>query len=168
MSRDMANFTARIPRRFDIRKCQEFFTLFARFEYSMKAVGICCVRHAKKSGAVEADWDKLALRVHGLLSASNDPALKEACTYLLETPPKRQDLINGELTWREVPVDKGNTSADLFVYICRVRNNLFHGGKFRGRQLADSERSVELIRHSQTVLRAILELLPELGEAFHG
>ncbi len=165
MSQDRVNFMARVPHRFDIRECQEFFTLFARFEYSMKIVGI---RRAKKSGAIEADWSELARRVDSPLSASNNPALKEACAYLLETPPKRQDLIKGEITWREVPAGKGSDSADLFTYICRVRNNIFHGGKFRGMQLADPERSSELMRHSRTVLHAVLDFIPELREAFHG
>lgn len=154
-----------IPARFEIIECQEFFTLFARFEYAMKAVG---VRKALKSGAVEADWSDLAERVGPQLLASPREEIQQACTYLLKQPPKRQDLLDGALGWTDVPANKGSDAKDLFVYICRVRNNLFHGGKFRGRYLSNPERNSQLIGFSTIVLHAALQLLPELGEAFYG
>jgi hypothetical protein len=155
----------RPPPRFDIEECQVFFTLFARFEYAMKATGI---RQARKSGAVEADWTKLAESVGSDLMAMPDEKIKEACTYLLQQPPKRQDLEGDQLVWSVAPASQGSDTKDLFVYICRVRNNLFHGGKFRGRYLADPERSSQLIGASTVVLNAVLQLRPQLSEAFRG
>ncbi len=153
------------PRRFDIKECQAFFTLFSRFEYAMKATG---VRQARKSGAVEADWSQLANDVGSDLMAMPEQNIEEARTYLLQQPPKRQDLEGDQLVWSDVQANQGSDAKDLFVYICRVRNNLFHGGKFRGRYLADPERSSKLIESSTVILGAVLRLRPQLGEAFHG
>ena len=155
----------RPPLRFDIEECQAFFTLFARFEYAMKAAGI---RKVRKSGAVEADWTRLADETGSELIAIPAEHIQEACTYLLRQPPKRQNLEGGQLVWSAAAPNQGSDAKDLFVYICRVRNNLFHGGKCRGRYLADPERSSQLIRYSTIILSSLLELRPQLSEAFHG
>lgn len=155
----------RPPNRYDIKESQAFFVLFARFEYAMKAAG---VRQVRKSGAVEADWSKLADDVGCDLLTSSDTAIIKSCDYLLRKPPKRQDLKNETLVWSDVPANQGSDKKDLFVYIRRVRNNLFHGGKFKGRYLADPERSSQLIRASTIVLNAVLKLHPQLLEAFKG
>jgi len=154
-----------LPAHCNIEKCQAFFALFARFEYAMKATGI---RQARKSGAVEANWNSLAEDVGPQLMDSPIEEIRQACTYLLTQPPKRQDLKGNSLVWSAVPANQGSDAKDLFVYICRVRNNLFHGGKFRGQYLADPERSSQLIDASTTVLNAVLQLRPRLQEAFHG
>ncbi len=153
------------PQRFDIEECQAFFTLFARFEYAMKASGI---RKASKSGAVEAAWTQLAEDIGTDLMAMPDKSVQEACAYLLKEPPKRHDLEGDRLVWSAVPASQGSDAKDLFVYICRVRNSLFHGGKFRGQYLTDPERSSQLIKSSTTILGAVLQLRSKLDEAFHG
>ncbi|WP_156891468.1 hypothetical protein [Nevskia ramosa] len=153
------------PRRFDIEECRAFFTLFARFEYAMKAAGI---RQARKSGAVEADWNQLADDVASDLMAMSEKNIKEARAYLLQQPPNRQDLEGDKLVWSAAPASRGSDAKDLFVYICRVRSNLFHGGKFQGRYLADPEQSSQLIGSSTAILIAVLQLRPQLSEAFNG
>jgi len=56
--------------------------------------------------------------------------------------------------------------SDLVLqYVRRVRNNLFHGGKFNGRWF-EPERSAELLIHCLTILNACLEVSPEVGEAY--
>ena len=154
-----------LPARFDIDECQAFFVLFARFEYAMKVAGI---RQPSKSGSVEADWGKLAEDVGSELFSSSDAKLKQACCYILKHPPKRQDLDGEHLVWSNVPADQGNDARDLFIYVRRVRNNLFHGGKFRGRNLADPERAAILITAVSTILSSVLEMRPQLCEAFNG
>src|SRR3546814_18633912 len=43
----------------------------------------------------------------------------------------------------------------VLTYVRRVRNNLFHGGKFNGRWF-EPQRSEQLLKHSLTILRACL------------
>jgi hypothetical protein len=92
-------------------------------------------------------------------------ALGEAVRFILAQLPKVQ-MVNaaGGLEWADVP-EVGPTSRQLLLYIRRVRNNLFHGGKFNGRWFAP-ERSEPLMRHSLTVLRACLEASPKVKDAY--
>jgi hypothetical protein len=48
----------------------------------------------------------------------------------------------------------------------RVRNNLFHGGKFRNGEIEDSARNECLLRHSITVLEHAVELDERLKRVF--
>ena len=47
--------------------------------------------------------------------------------------------------------------------VCQVRNNLFHGEKFRGSEQS-SERDAALVAESEWVLRLVLEKLPQLRD----
>lgn len=75
-------------------------------------------------------------------------------------------VVHDKLKWVHADANQGDSHYDLFVYIGRVRNNLFHGGKFQGRYLSDPERSLELINHCTTILNASLEINSDLNEAF--
>lgn len=54
----------------------------------------------------------------------------------------------------------------MLLYVRRVRNNLFHGGKFNGRRFAP-ERSELLLRHSLTIHRACIDASEDVHQAFH-
>jgi hypothetical protein len=76
----------------------------------------------------------------------------------------KQIARDGRLEWSDAPPD-GTPTVVLFQYIRRVRNNLFHGGKFNGRWF-DPERSERLIGSSLVVLDACLDASPELREVY--
>ena len=67
-------------------------------------------------------------------------------------PPKKQVLKDGLLCWSNVLPDHRNKSELVFSLICRIRNNLFHGGKFNGEWFSP-QRSKELIEHALIILR---------------
>jgi hypothetical protein len=130
----------------------QFFKIFARFEYALKAAGF----HAGKEGKArkaEANWDSFAKSLNSLFEEEHEGELGEAVRYMLDEPPKVQ-MVNaaGQLEWADKR-ETGPTARQLFLYIRRVRNNLFHGGKFNGHWFA-RERSEPLIRHSLTILEA--------------
>lgn len=152
----------KIPHHCEEDRCKEFFSLFARFEYAMKAARF----RRRENGRIALLWNDLADSVREKITNSSNEALQKAIEYILSQPPKKQDLVNDELKWVESPANRGDNIHDLFVYICRVRNNLFHGGKFHGKYLSDPERSLELMECSSVILNACIELNHELNEAF--
>lgn len=139
------------------------FRQFSRFEYALKASG----HLPDRDGSAEADWDGFARDVHlGLVSRLKvDPSLGEAVDYLMNFPPKKQVIRHRRLDWEDIPANCGTSTEALLVYVRRVRNNLFHGGKFSERWI-DPERSERLIRASLEVLNACLRLSRRVRDAY--
>ena len=139
-----------------------FFHAFSRAEYALKASGF-----NNGDGPAEANWKSFASSVEVLIANAALPELKEAIDFFLNSPPKKQVIINGVIQW-DVSEPQTNSKADkLLIYVRRVRNNLFHGGKFNGRWF-EPERSELLLRHGLTILRACVESTPSVKEAYHG
>lgn len=83
-------------------------------------------------------------------------------------PQKKQIVKDGTLQWSNTPPDSKSEIDLLIQYVCRVRNNLFHGGKYKGRMLENTDRSEQLIIGCKNILTYCLELEPNLKEAFDG
>lgn len=140
-----------------------FFQLFAQYEYALKTMGY---GRAANADAAEADWDRFANDVGVLLVRDKDPDVVAARTYLFENPPKRQVWVNGSVAWAAVPHNERSAQI-LFAHIRRVRNNLYHGGKFNGRWI-EPDRSAELISKSLTLLERLVKSDVRLLEAIQG
>ncbi|MBP6003683.1 MAG: hypothetical protein KA746_09645 [Pyrinomonadaceae bacterium] len=139
---------------------KELFQKFSRFEYALKAAGF----HTGE-GEAKADWRNFALSIEKDL-ANPEGNLKAAIEYILTQPPRKQVIRNGLLEW-DPSAPTTNSQADLILlYIRRIRNNLFHGGKFNGHWF-DPPRSAELLRSSLTVLDACLEASTDVRVAFY-
>lgn len=124
-----------------------FFRLFARFEATLKERGFYRV----ENGRIVVDWDRFATEVVGkqFLAELGDKA--EAAIYVLSEPPKRQGPnTEGKIVWIDVSADDKSAQA-LVGHIRRMRNNLYHGGKFNGTWF-DPERSELLLAHGLTIL----------------
>jgi hypothetical protein len=140
-----------------------FFKLFAQYEYALKAMGF---GSAGSNGQAEPAWDQFANEVGIKIMTVTDEPVAAARCYILEQPPKRQVWVGGAAAWE--PVANNDKSVQtLFGHIRRVRNNLYHGGKFNGRWI-DPDRSRELIDKSILILVTLLELDDRLREAIHG
>jgi len=135
----------------------ELFQKFARIEYALKAAGF----HYGE-GEAKPNWDKFASSVSGVLE--KDPSIDASIKYISENPPKKQVIRNNLLEW-EIPKPDASKTHELLLCVRRVRNNLFHGGKFSGHWFAP-ERSKELLLHSLNILDACLRASPILKEAF--
>ena len=151
-----------IPEHCQVERCKEFFSLFARFEYAMKAVGF----RKKENGRITILWNDMTDSVRDYLTDTDNDKLQTAITYILTQPPKKQDIVNDEIIWVDASANRGDDIYDLFVYIRRVRNNLFHGGKYHGKYLSDPQRSFELMDHCSTILHACLHANNQLNEAY--
>lgn len=139
----------------------DLFRTFAQFEYCLKVIGYCV---AGRGDAANPDWTRFALDLPPLSDETgNDVA--EAISYLQQRPPKKQVFLDGVLQWRDVAPQAENENDLIFLYVRRVRNNLFHGGKFNGR-FFDPERSRELLEHSITILMAAIFMSEPMMEAY--
>jgi hypothetical protein len=126
----------------------EFFQEFARCEYCLKAVGL---REASRKDPT-ADWGAFAAEVRPAIEAPTK-TLQPAVAYYLEHPPKKQAIVDGRLDWVASVPDHRSQAELILRLVCRVRNNLFHGGKFNGHWF-EPQRSEELLRYGVEILRA--------------
>ena len=132
----------------------EFFVLFAKFE--------CAVKHGgflrQPNGRAAPDWIAFAKDSEITLAGlQEDEKLAEYVNYLVTSPPKEQVVKDGKLDWDEKA--SPTNFAGLLLAIARVRNNLFHGGKFDCKKFENEGRSVRLITASIVVLRNIIQQL---------
>jgi len=146
---------------FDPQLAREFLAEFARYEFALKAAGFA----AGDNKRVDADWDAYAQAIDGGFTKLQNADLYTAVNYLIKQPPKKQVLINGKLDWRDAPPDANLPCAQqVILMVRRVRNNLFHGGKFY--PAADAARDHLLVSYSLVVLRACLPLHPDLKREY--
>jgi hypothetical protein len=138
----------------------DLFKMFSRFEYSLKAIGF-----HEGEGDAKANWREFALSIEHQLEDPKSDDLRVAITYILNNPPKKQVILNGKLVWND-SIPNTNSKADLvLLYVRRIRNNLFHGGKFNDHWFAP-DRSEELLRYSLFILKGCLEVSPDLLKAY--
>lgn len=141
----------------------EFIAVFSRCEYALKAVGF--LEGDEKQ--VTAAWDRFANEVHGDFTKGTDAEVSEAVEYMLKTPPKKQVILGGLLTFVDQHVDeKQKTTQQLFRFVRTVRNNLFHGGKYVPSGEIEAGRNAVLISHSMTILRYSMMLRPDVELIF--
>lgn len=139
----------------------EFFRVFARAEYALKASGF-----NRGDGPAEPDWRAFAVAVEEFISNPPTQELQQAVDFILKAPPKKQFIVNGLIEWKEVKPSTNSQADTLFQYIRRIRNNLFHGGKFNGHWFAP-ERSECLVSAALVVLRAVVDHESRVSEAYH-
>ncbi|MCD9515566.1 hypothetical protein [Photobacterium carnosum] len=138
----------------------DFFKLFSRLEYSLKAASF-----NTGDGNANANWSKFAQSIDTQFLGNEDKELKKAYNYVLENPPKKQIIEKGLIKWLTIePTHKCQTDLVL-LYVRRVRNNLFHGGKFNGNWFAP-QRSEELLSNSITILENVRKINDKVKQAF--
>jgi hypothetical protein len=132
----------------------DFFKKFARCEFALKDGGL----HRRDKTDAEPDWRSFALSIEDNLSEEEleKPELeklKKAVEYILEHPPKKQVIENDRLKWRDANPSTNSRADLILILVRRVRNNLFHGGKFNS-DWFNPDRSETLIKNSVTILDA--------------
>jgi hypothetical protein len=141
-----------------------FSIFFSRFEYSLKrTLGYALVRN----NGVEADWNKFAKDHSAAFDTKRTPQLHEAVEYLLSQPPLKQILNDGTLDWKHTQAQRVSLLQRLTESVRRVRNNLFHGGKFPNVDVQDPGRNETLIKSCIAVLEECLLLNGDVYERFH-
>ena len=143
-----------------------FFSTFARLEYALKRSGFA--REARHGGA-EPAWDDFVDSIESRWTDCKDPAFPIACEFLLRSPPGQQVLRDNVLDWKDT-VRKADETEASFVIRCvkRIRNNLFHGGKFPipTGPVDAPERDQQLLEHGLSILSAVVQMNEGVRDRF--
>lgn len=141
------------------------FASFSRWE--------CALKHNKfvrvgQHGQAEADWKKFANEHGDALAKLTSDDFLAARKYLTNSPPQRQELRGGHMSWEPNPKRSGESEADyLFRVVKDVRNNLFHGGKFVGGPAPELARDRLLIDSAIVVLEGAAVVHPGVDAMLH-
>jgi hypothetical protein len=140
----------------------DFFLTFAAFEFSLKSLGF------RKKGrpiiegvtyVAQPDWASFALQLRDNFRPDADPRLRQACDHLLYNPPWHEVISGSKLLWDTAAESEQLSEIErLLKYVRRVRNNLFHGGKFTSLPVSDLGRNAALIEDSLVILKECLRL----------
>ncbi len=142
---------------------EQFFYIFSRSEYALKASGFL-----ENKDYVSANWQKFAKKIRPDFNENKSDAFKQAVEYIKKSPPKKQAIVDGHLEWQDFPLDKNTPTIHFLVtMICRIRNNLFHGGKFEHGSSKEISRDTKLIKHSILILCELMEIDDKVKHYFH-
>ncbi|WP_077639991.1 hypothetical protein [Salinivibrio sp. IB574] len=141
----------------------EFVATFARMEHALKSAGYALGNEDK----VEPAWDRFANKIHEQFDQLASEELIAAKDLLLNSPPRKQVLLNGQVIFQEQLLDqKQRTTQQIIRFVRTVRNNLFHGGKFLPIGEAESGRNEALVRSSLKIIKACIELNEEVKQSY--
>ncbi len=148
----------------------EFFLAFSCFEFALKNAGFARPREKRNHGrhpSAEPGWDAFAATLRDAFQRKRKPELDQACEYMLSNPPMEQVLTNTGLAWdANSPCDSVSEVECLLRLVRRVRNNLFHGGKFSNEAFEDTVRQEMLLTSSLLILEECLEVAPAVREVY--
>lgn len=145
----------------------EFLHVFSCFEYALKTTSFLTSRN---KGDAFADWEKFSNSIdsENKLAEVKSVEFNKGVKYFFENPPKKQIVDNGFLGWEEYKKPEHfNNFKELLKLVRRVRNNLFHGGKFRSGLEQGSERNSNLLKYGLVILKECIDLNKEIKEKFN-
>ncbi|MDX1919052.1 MAG: hypothetical protein SFT81_07960 [Candidatus Caenarcaniphilales bacterium] len=116
----------------------EFFQKYAKLECALKRAG-----YLKKGGNVQADWTGFTQKIKFSIDDICDRV-----HYILKHPPKKQIRKYNTLEWEE------DEEKDLIKLTQRIRNNLFHGGKYSG---SPGSRNAKILEAGIVILDYVIE-----------
>jgi hypothetical protein len=141
-----------------------FFLTLSRLEFALKITGYV---RGNEDG-VEPDWDRFARDISNSFDIKKNDSLVEAVYYYLGHPPQKQVLIDGSLDWVPAVPNGGSEIQRALILVRRVRNNLFHGGKYNYQRHEETERNEALLSMGITILREVMDSQPRIQAAYQG
>lgn len=145
----------------------DFFIVFARFEFALKQAGYY---RRLRGEQIAPDWGRFAEDHAGKFNCG-DGELQHAKTYLLQDPPRRQQLEGGKPCFSDADRYGDGRASELekLIDIVKgVRNNLFHGGKFPSGPVTETGRDSQLLKAAMCVLEHAVELDEKVKQFFLG
>ena len=141
---------------FDRELVFKFFTVFSLFEYALKRADFCT---KGRNGEAQPNWNRFAKVIHPKFNPTLNAELVDAVNYMTVFPVKQEVGEDDSLVFniRKKPQNI-NETVWLSVLVRGVRNNLFHGGKFR----FDEKRDPPLIESSLVILEYWAHLHPKV------
>ena len=117
-------------------------------EYALKISGYV----VGDSRSVSPNWDRYARDIAVSLGKTSSKEFKEASQFYLNNAPLKQALISGNLEWVQALPTTGCEINNLFILVRRVRNNLFHGGKYNTQIQEETARNETLLQYGVVIL----------------
>jgi hypothetical protein len=141
----------------------EFLGVFSRFEYALKSTSYA----NGGTGSVSANWDGFGRSIDEAFGRDVNQETADAISYLLEHPPRKQVLLKKRVEFIACPPNIHGTQAiQVLLMVRRVRNNLFHGGKYLPDGETEVGRNRLLVKCSLTVLEYCLGLDPNVQASY--
>lgn len=141
-----------------------FSIFFSRFEYALKRTTRYAVGNKND---VKADWDRFARDYNSSFTPERTAKLKSSIVYLEARPPKKQIVRSGTLGWKDVRQQNTQRLQQILCAVRRVRNNLFHGGKFPDGPIEEPGRDTRLLQSCMIILEECLRLDYEVRRNFN-
>jgi hypothetical protein len=143
-----------------------FFIVFSRFECALKA-SYATTCNNNNNNIVHACWDAFLASMTNYDSVKKTESINNAIDYLTKYPPKIQTLQDHQLGWKEKPFDSNHTLIENLSWsIRRIRNNLFHGGKFNSNYENGVSRNHILLENAIVILEHWLQLKDTVKQNF--
>lgn len=121
------------------------------------------------SGQADADWERYAPSLQGQFAGVKDVEFLKAIEFLKRQPPKKQVVgASGDIEWSATNQGSQTDAQYVFVLVRRIRNNLFHGGKYPMAPVTDVARNRRLLESAIVVMMQCLRLSKTVREAFEG
>jgi hypothetical protein len=136
----------------------EFFAVFSRFEFAMKESGYVYINRRNRAAP---DWTRFASDANGFLQVPVDSDLSQAINFLNNDPPQVQTSAH---LWQPLPLSGVAPIGTALDAAQRVRNNLFHGGKYAPH--SSPGRDEALVRAALVLLLACLSQNNHLGSVY--
>lgn len=147
----------------------DFFLTLAQFEFALKNSGFHVRRPGELCYPAHPDWDRFAESLRNSFDAGRTPTLRKASDYLLISPPWEEVVIESGLGWNTKPPEESlPTIVRLIRCVRRIRNNLFHGGKFTTLPIQDGNRNRVLFQSALVVLEECLRLSDDVRSVYEG
>ena len=140
----------------------EFFLVLSRMEYALKATGFLL----GSERGVKPNWDNFAQEIRDSFNKELNLELLKACNYYLNNPPEKQVVIDGSLYWSALMPNNPSEIEQLLILVRRVRNNLFHGGKYNRQGSDETARNESLLRYGITIVKASAALMRNVDDAY--
>lgn len=127
----------------------DFFAVFAKAEYALKRSGFL----RKSRDVAEPDWDKFATDLGKQFFEEVRSSNK--AEIIIKAPPKKQTVVSGRLDWKDT--GQIENVEQLFGAIRRIRNNLFHGGKYPCGPIEEVSRNSQLLSEAIDVIKLAID-----------
>jgi hypothetical protein len=130
----------------------KFFLFYSRFEYALKQAGYV---ESDRNNNAKANWISFAQEHPEVMeNRSRNPLLNDAVALLENNPPKKQMYYESqnELRWKNDDYNEEFNLSRALTLVCRIRNNLFHGGKSVQGPIDEISRDTRLLKAGLTIL----------------
>ena len=116
---------------------------------------------------MKADWGRFGKQIDEKFRGNPNEKIADAIEYLLKHPPRKQILSEKVVEFQDCPpTENFRQAVQVLLMVRRVRNNLFHGGKYLPDGETEAGRNKRLVACSMQVLEYCLDMDPQVRVSY--